>query len=140
MSNPEFECHRIAGGTGKGDALVSADDLCFYLVDPKTGIIIEDNHAAKGKSVAGKVLIFPSGKGSSVVQADGLYQLALHGNGPKAMVIKHPDTVLVASAIIMGIPLVDRLDEEFYGAVDDGDLLGVDADNGRITLLKKSGT
>jgi predicted aconitase with swiveling domain len=140
MSHPQrFECHRIAEGVADGDALVSSDDICFYLVDPKTGKIIEEHHAAQGQSVAGKVLVFPSGKGSSVVQADGLYQLTMHGNAPKAMIIQYPDTVLVSSAIIMGIPLVDRLNADFYRTVDQGDWIRVDADHSTVIVAKKSG-
>lgn len=141
MNHPQqrFECHRIAEGLAEGDALVSGDDICFYLVDPKTGEIIEERHAAQGQSVAGKVLIFPSGKGSSVVQADGLYQLSMHGTAPKAMIIQHPDTVLVSSAIIMGIPLVDRLNADFYRTVRQGDWIRVDADHCTIIVAEKSG-
>jgi predicted aconitase with swiveling domain len=140
MSPPQrFECHRIAEGVAEGDALVSSDDICFYLVDPKSGKIIEEHHAAHGQSVAGKVLVFPSGKGSSVVQADGLYQLTMHGNAPKAMIVQHPDTVLVSSAIIMGIPLVDRLNADFYRTVDQGDWIRVDADQSTVVVAKKSG-
>ena len=140
MNQPQrFECHRIADGVAEGEALVSGDDICFYLVDPKTGKIIEEHHAAQGQSVAGKVLVFPSGKGSSVVQADGLYQLTMHGNAPKAMIIQHPDTVLVSSAIIMGIPLVDRLNADFYRTVDQGDWIRVDADQSAVVVTKGSG-
>ena len=131
-----FSCHKISDGRAQGPALISTDDLCFYLVDPQTGTIIEDGHAAQGRSVAGKVLIFPSGKGSSVVQADGLYQLKMQGREPKAMIIRHPDTVLVATAIVMEIPLVDRLDEEFYNLVAEGDSVEVDADQGLVTVFR----
>ena len=103
-------------------------------MDPETGKIIEDGHEAHGKSVAGKVLVFPSGKGSSVVQADGLYQLNMHGNAPKAMVIEYADTVLVSSAIIMGIPMVNNVEDGFYDTVKQNDKVTVDADNNRITV------
>ena len=103
----------------------------------KTGTIIEEHHAAQGQSVAGKVLVFPSGKGSSVVQADGLYQLTMQGNAPKAMIVQHPDTVLVSSAIIMGIPLVDRLNADFYHTVNQGDWIRVDADHGTVIVAKR---
>ncbi len=129
-----FNCHRIAGGRAGGEALFSGDDICFYLVEPATGVVIEKNHALEGRSIAGRVLIFPSGKGSSVVQADGLYQLASQGKGPAAMIIQHPDTVLVASAIIMEVPLVDKADGLFYKLVNDGDYIDIDADEGRIVL------
>jgi predicted aconitase with swiveling domain len=93
----KWMCHRIVRGKAEGEALISHDSICFYLVDPKTGKVIEPHHDLEGQSVAGKVLIFPGGKGSSVVQADGLYQLKLNGTAPKAMIIQNPDTVLVAS-------------------------------------------
>jgi predicted aconitase with swiveling domain len=130
----QFPCHKISGGKAEGEALFSGDDFCFYLVDPNTGIVIEKNHCLEGRSIAGKVLIFPNGKGSSVVQADGMYQLKMKGTEPRAMIIRNPDTTLVASAIIMETPLVDRTDEEFYRTVKDGDLLEVDADRGVVTL------
>lgn len=134
----QFDCHKIAGGYAVGEALVAENDsLCFYLVDPRTGIVIEKNHELEGQSIARKVLIFPGGKGSSVVQLDGLYQLSLHGNAPKAMVIRHPETVLVASAIIMEVPLVDRLADTFYKAVKSGDQVEVDTAQGIITLVKR---
>jgi len=132
-----FQCHKIAEGVAEGEALVSTDDICFYLIDPKTGVNIEDGHAANGRSVAGKVLIFPSGKGSSVVQTDGLYQLEMHGNAPKAMIIQYADTVLVASAIIMGIPLVDRLGVDFYDLIEEGDLIKVDANKEIVAVTKR---
>jgi hypothetical protein len=132
-----YKCHKICSGRAEGKTLVSEDDICFYLADPKSGKIIEKNHALKGKSVAGRILIFPSGKGSSVVQGDGLYMLKKHGTAPKAMIIQHPDTVLVTGAIIMKIPLVDGVEKRFYDEVEDGDFVRVDADQGLITLIKR---
>ena len=129
-----YGCHKISEGIAQGEILYTPDDICFYLVDPKTGVIIEDGHEACGKSVAGKVLVFPSGKGSSVVQADGLYQLNMHGNAPQAMVIDYADTVLVSSAIIMGIPMVNNVDKTFYDTVKQGDSVTVDADQSLITI------
>jgi predicted aconitase with swiveling domain len=132
-----FKCHKICSGRAEGKTLISEDDICFYLADPKSGKILEKNHALKGKSVAGRILIFPSGKGSSVVQGDGLYMLKKHGTAPKAMIIQHPDTVLVTGAIIMKIPLVDRVEKAFYDEAEDGDFAKVDADQGLITLIKR---
>jgi predicted aconitase with swiveling domain len=129
-----YDCHKISEGIAQGEVLCTTDDICFYLVDPETGNIIEDDHEAHGKSVAGKVLIFPSGKGSSVVQADGLYQLNMHGNAPKAMVIEYADTVLVSSAIIMGIPMVNKVEDAFYKNVKQNDNVTVNADNQLITV------
>ena len=68
-----FKCHPICKGKAEGKALVSRDDICFYLADPETGNVIEKGHSLKGRSVAGAVLIFPTGKGSSVFDAESGY-------------------------------------------------------------------
>ncbi len=57
-------------------------------------------------------------------------------NAPLAMIIERPDTILVTSAIIMEIPLVDRVEPAFYDLVKDGDYIEVDADNEQITITK----
>lgn len=57
---------------------------------------------------------------------------------PKAMIIQNPDTTLVASAIIMEEPLVDRVDPEFYANIKDGDKVAVDATNGVITVKEEA--
>ena len=130
----KFTCHKISEGKATSEALVSKDDIMFYLIRPETGIVIEPAHALYGKSMAGKILIFPGGKGSSVVQADGLFQLNKNGNMPKAMIIQYPETVLVSSATIMAIPMVDKVDPEFYKMVKDGDTVLVNADEGYVEI------
>lgn len=82
-SETVLKCHKIIGGCGEGEALVSHEPICFYLTDPKTGVVREKGHELAGKNLAGKVLVFPSGKASSVVQIDGLFKLASHNVAPK---------------------------------------------------------
>ena len=113
----KYSCHKISEGCAEAEAIVSKDHIMFYLMNPK------------------KVLIFPGGKGSSVVQADGLYQLKMNQNMPAAMIVQYPETVLVSSAIIMEVPMVDKVDPAFYEDVKDGDRIRVDADNGIIEIL-----
>lgn len=132
----DFLCHRISDGIAEGEVLFSKDDFCFYLIDPKTGVVIEPQHCLYGKSIAGKVLVFPNGKGSSVVQADGMYQLKMTGMGPKALVIKNPDTTLVASAIATELVVVDRAEDAFYEQVEEGTKIRVDAVNGKLTVIE----
>lgn len=131
----KYQCHKISEGVIEGEALISKDDIMFYLIDPKTGVVIEPAHDLEGKSMAGKILIFPSGKGSSVVQADGLFQLNKEGNMPKAMIIQYPETVLVSSAIIMDIPMVDKVEADFYKEIKDGDRIRVNANEGTIEII-----
>ena len=131
-----FSCRRIVEGITEGEVLISKDEILFYLCDPETGKIIERGHDLEGKSVSRKILIFPGGKGSSSVQVDGLYQLISRNNAPKAMIIMRPDTILVTSAIIFGIPLLDKVEKEFYDNINDRDVLFVDANNERISIIK----
>ena len=131
-----FSCSQITKGkVERAEALVSKDAICFYLVEPETGIVKERNHDALGKCVAGKILIMPSGKGSSVVQLDGLYKLMMRGNAPAAIVVQEADTVLVAAVAAMETPMVHRVDPAFFQEVQTGMELSLDADNGTIPIL-----
>lgn len=83
-----FLCHKLSEGVVEGEVLISQDDICYYLVDPATGNVIESGHDIEGQSVAQKILVFPGGKGSSVVQADGLFQLLMKKMPPKPWSLK----------------------------------------------------
>jgi len=130
-----YSCHKISKGQALGEALLSPDPILFYQTDPATGIVIEKGHALFGKSVKDKILIFPGGKGSSVVQADGLYKLERENSAPRGFIIREPDTVLVATAIIMEVPMVDRVEPGFYDAVRDGDMVRIDATGQEVCIL-----
>ena len=139
MKNSEIslKCHKIVGGYGEGEALVSHEPICFYLTDPKTGVVREKNHELFGKNLAGKVLVFPSGKASSVVQIDGLFKLASHNVAPKALIVKDVETVLIVSAFLVKVPLVDRLEKDPLEVIHTGDFVKVDAEKGRVTITKQ---
>jgi len=131
-----WECRKIAEGRAEGEVLISADAICFYLVEPETGVVIEKNHSLEGRSVADKILVMPSGKGSSVVQADGLYKLMKHHKAPKGLIVEFPDPVLVSSAIVMEIPTVMKVAKGFYQTLRPGDYIQIDADRGKVTIRR----
>lgn len=132
-----LKCHKIIGGCGEGEALVSHEPICFYLTDPKTGVVREKGHELAGENLAGKVLVFPSGKASSVVQIDGLFKLASHNVAPKAMIVKDVETVLVVSAFMVKVPLVDRLERDPFETIQTGDFVKVDAEKGTVTIKRQ---
>lgn len=132
-----LKCHKIIGGYGEGEALVSHEPICFYLTDPKTGTVREKSHELIGKSLANKVLVFPSGKASSVVQIDGLFKLAQHSVAPKAMIVKDVETVLVVSAFIVKVPLVDKLEKDPFEIIQTGDFIKVNAEKGLVRITKR---
>jgi len=131
-----LKCHKIIGGYGEGEALVSHEPICFYLTDPETGVVREKNHELTGKNIANKILVFPSGKASSVVQIDGLFKLAAHNLAPKAMIVKDVETVLIVSAFIAKVPLVDRLEKNPFEVIQTGDFVKIDAEKSTVTIIK----
>ncbi|MCD6260600.1 MAG: DUF126 domain-containing protein [Thaumarchaeota archaeon] len=87
-------------GWARGEALVSNQPISFYGgVDPETGRIIEKGHELEGRSIAGKILVFPYGKGSTV----GSYiilRLKRRGIAPKAIVNLRCEPIIAVGAII----------------------------------------
>ncbi|MBL7206467.1 MAG: DUF126 domain-containing protein [Candidatus Aenigmarchaeota archaeon] len=102
----------IFKGNTKAEAIVSAEGISFYGgVDPETGVVIEKGHPLEGKSITGKVLVFPEGKGSTV-GSYVLYRLKKNGKAPAAIVNKECETIVAVGAIISEIPCVDKVDIE----------------------------
>jgi len=99
----------ISGGTGTGRLLVSPAPLSFLSgVDPETGVIVETGHPLKGSCIAGRVLAFPYGKGSTV-GSYVLYALSRNGHAPAAIVNTEAEAIIATGAIIANIPMIDRI-------------------------------
>ena len=77
-------------------------------VDPDTGIFIEKGHPLEGKSVKGKVLVFPTGKGSTV-GSYVLYRMRKNGVAPVAIINEECEPIVAVGAIISDIPCVDKI-------------------------------
>lgn len=123
---------KIYQGTATGEALVTSMGISFFGgVDPDTGIVVEKGHELEGQSISGKVLVFPSGKGSTVGSYT-LYRLKLNGVAPAAIVNAECETITAVGCIIAEIPCVDRvpLDRVVNGAqvVVDGERGQIDVD------------
>jgi hypothetical protein len=100
----------VRAGEAEGVALVSSEPIGFLGgVDPDTGRVIEPGHPLEGKCVTGRVLVFPTGKGSTVGSYT-LYRMARNGVGPAAIVNAEADPVVAVGAIISEIPMVDQID------------------------------
>jgi len=100
----------ISGGKGSGRLLVSPAPISFLSgVDPETGVIVEKGHPLEGSSVAGTVLAFPYGKGSTV-GSYVLYALSRNGHAPAAIVNTEAEPIIATGAIIGNIPMIDRPD------------------------------
>jgi predicted aconitase with swiveling domain len=81
--------------------------------------------------------VLKSGKGSSVVQVDGFYQLWAKKNLPAAIIIKDIEPVIVSAAVMVGCTMVDGMEVDPYDVIEDGDYVEVDADAGEVRVRKK---
>jgi phosphomecalonate degydratase small subunit len=126
----EMKGRVIYKGMVEGEALTTTQPISFYGgVDPNTGEVIEKGHELQGKSVKGKVLVFPSGKGSTVGSYT-LYRMKKNGTAPAAIINKDCETIIAVGAIISEIPCVDKID---IGEIKTGNRVRVRDDV--VTLL-----
>jgi predicted aconitase with swiveling domain len=100
----------IKAGRAQGEALVSPDPVGFLGgVDPETGFIIEPGHALEGACVSGRILVFPTGKGSTVGSYT-LYRMARAGTAPAAILNAESEAIVAVGAIISEVPMLDQID------------------------------
>lgn len=124
----------VSRGKATGPALVSCDPISFLGgVDPETGKVIEKGHALYGKNIKDTVLIFPGGKGSTV-GSYVLYQLKKNGVAPAAIINVKSEPIVAVGAIISGIPMVDRLEQNPIMAIKNGQQVTVSGTDGTVEL------
>ena len=123
---------KVAKGSAEGEAIVTTEGISFYGgVEPETGKVVEKDHPLEGQSVKGKVLVFPTGKGSTV-GSYVLYDMKKRGNAPAAIINKEIETIVAVGAIISEIPCVDQIDIE---NIKNGDRVKIDADKGIVEVV-----
>lgn len=126
----------VVGGRAEGKALISSQPITFFGgVDPKTGEVVEEGHEIRGERVSRKVLIFPSGKGSTV-GSYVLYSLAKRHVAPVAIINTKFDAIVASGCIIAGIPLL-IVPERSLLQIRKGDVVRVDGRSGRIEVLDR---
>jgi predicted aconitase with swiveling domain len=90
----------LVEGPVDGTALVLADPLSFWGgLDPVTGEIVEANHPQRGEVVTGRVLVMPSGRGSSS-SATVLAESIRLGTGPAGVVLGEVDEIVAIGALV----------------------------------------
>ncbi len=124
----------ISRGIGRGEVLLCKEAISFLGdIDPKTGICVAPKHAIEGKCIAGKVLVFPQGRGSTV----GSYvilQLAKNNKAPAAMINLEAEPIIAVGAIISKIPMVDKLEKDPLTFLKDGQKVKVDGEKGTLSF------
>ncbi len=142
MTKIIIRCNTVLKGIAEGEALITRQPICLYdSLDPKSGLIINKRHELYGENVAGKVLVFPYGIGSSTSSAT-ILEASRCGKAPKAVINLKTEPVIAAGGILSGklhgkiIPIVDKPETNPMEVIENGDIVMVDADAGLIGITK----
>jgi uncharacterized protein len=99
-SGRSFSAAALTPGRGRGPALVLDEPLSFWGgVDPSTGRIVDAHHPQLGATIAGRVLVMPSGRGSSS-SSSVLAEALRAGTGPLSILLRRRDGILVLGAVV----------------------------------------
>lgn len=124
----------VVPGVVAGEALVSHEPISGWGgIDPARGVIIERRHELVGVCFTGKVLVFPSAKGSSGWA--GFFQTTrLNGTAPIGMVIGRISAKSALGAVVTRVPAVTDLDQDPCEAIATGDWVRID--NGVVEVIR----
>ncbi len=97
----------ISPGTAEGAVIVCNPGLSFWGgVDAATGVVIDAHHPLHGQSLAGRVVLMPTSRGSCT-GSGVLLELVLNGHAPAGLIFREGEDVLTLGALIAG-RLFDR--------------------------------
>jgi predicted aconitase/predicted aconitase with swiveling domain len=117
-----------------GEALVTDTPITFLgYVNRETGVIEEEDHPANGQSMAGKIVVFPRGTGSSVAPYV-LLELYYRGIAPIAMVNTEIDQQMAPACSLEGIPYAYGFDTDVNKLVENGDEVALERRGDRVYL------
>ena len=128
-------------GSSSGELLILDQPISFWGGVDHHGVIIDVHHPQCGVSVAGKVLVMTSGRGSSSATAV-LAELIRAKKAPAAMIFTECDIILVIGALVSAelyqiqMPMVE-LTEELYAKIPKTGSISVDADSENMVGLIK---
>ncbi|UCD99820.1 MAG: DUF126 domain-containing protein [Chloroflexota bacterium] len=129
----KWQGRKIYGGRAVGEALVGVKGISFFGgVDPESGVVVERGHDLEGQVIAGKVLVFPTGKGSTVGSYT-LYRLKHAGKAPLAIINAECEPITAVGCIIAEIPCVDQVPIEMLHS---GQRILVDGNLGVVEFLE----
>jgi predicted aconitase with swiveling domain len=133
------ELRTLAPGKANGRVLVLDDPLSMWGgLDPATGRVIDPHHPQTGAVITGRVLVMPTGRGSSS-SSYVLAEAIRAGTGPVAIVLLEADPILALGAVVAeelygrAVPVVVA-DGGTYATLVSGFDVTVEGDIGRATI------
>jgi predicted aconitase with swiveling domain len=95
-----FQGRVLVAGDAAGPALVLEAPLSLWGgMDPHTGRLTDHHHPQLGATITGRVLVMPSGRGSSS-SSSVLAEAIRLGTAPVAILLSEPDEILVLGALV----------------------------------------
>jgi predicted aconitase with swiveling domain len=122
-------------GVASGEAMVSHVPISWVSeVDETNGNIVPTNHELEGRSVAGKILVYPEAKGSTF--AGVVLRTLVHFKcEPRAIVMmKKPDHTTIQGIIMSNIPTVCLPERNLLEIIQTGDSIEVNATAGLVRI------
>lgn len=126
------EGRTLVAGHATGEALVLDEPLSFWGgMDPVTGALTDSHHPQRGAILSGRVLVMPSGRGSSS-SSYVLAEAIRAGTAPAAIVLREADGIVALGAIVARelygatVPVLVA-NADTYRTIADGALVEVDA-------------
>jgi len=135
-NNMKLKGRSVNPGRAEGRAVVTKAAFSFLgELDPVSGKYLGDDQDLRGQTLAEKILVCPTGKGSTGGPSVA-YRAMKAGVAPKALICLEADPVLALGAITADMPMVDRLDMNPLEAIATGDYVKVDATEGIVEVIK----
>ncbi|MCC6602914.1 MAG: DUF126 domain-containing protein [Anaerolineae bacterium] len=134
-----FRAKVLVEGTAVGQALVLAEPLSLWGgLNPETGEIIDRRHPQAGQVVTNRVLVLPSGRGSSSASSI-LLEAVKQGTAPAAIITSEADGILALGAAVARemynqAPAILVLAPHDYAQIQTGQQVEIQADG--MVLIK----
>lgn len=100
MVEQNIQLQVFVAGEIEGEVLRLSEPLSLWGgLNPNTGEIIDRHHPASGENVAGKILVMPSGRGSSSASSV-LLEAVRQNTAPAGIILSRIDGILVLGAVV----------------------------------------
>ena len=133
-----FTAHPVVPGAASGTVLKLGEPLSLWGgLEPTTGEITDRRHPQSGQIVSGRVLVMPSGRGSSSASSILLEAVRLN-TAPAAIITAEVDGILALGAVVAhelyaSAPPLLVVTADDYARLADGQQIKINAD-GHVSI------
>jgi len=123
----------IVSGECAAEAIVAHDPVSFLgMVNTETGTFDYPGHELEGQSVAGKVLVYPHGKGSSG-DTIRMWRLDKFDVAPAGILFQEAEPIHAQGAMLLNVPTLYGFADDVCRVIQSGDTVTVKGDTVTVT-------